>query len=365
MIGSNDYSSQMAIATFTANVQSMIASCKSALSAASLPPASYLVVGTYKRLDISSPAIPWSSYLSAMSAVAAADPANVAFLDISSPYPTVNTSIGDPWDIIDTDSIHQTDRGHAMMADLLVQGLQTSIISSIAGSSVMSSSPGTDPTTLSNLIAQFRADSLSLSDGTSVASWVPAAGVEAAAAANGTPANQPVYHTNQISGKPAVVFTAASSQQLDTGAWGTARPVPNTVFVVGKLNASGTGNLFSGRNGVYNYMGTTTGTNVAIGAGAITEMSATITSGYHVFAAVYNGASSSIYVDSKTPITGTTGTGASASLPGLHLGSSSTGGGSYLDGAIAELIVYNRALSTSEINGVLTWLGSKYGISIS
>lgn len=374
MLGSNDYYTQMPLATFTSNTQSIIASCKSALATAGAPPASYLLMGSYLRLDATSRTIPWTDYLLAMKSVADADAANVAFADISSAYPTANTASADPWNLIDSDSIHQTDRGHALMADLCYEAMRPQPLGTLAGVA-LSSTPGVDPgtlpmtnpATLANLVVYFRADSLTASDGDKVASWAPVAGAESAAAANATSANQPTYRTNQQNSKPAVVFVAASNTWLDTGNWSSSRNVPNTIFVVAKRTGSQNGNFFSGRNGVYNYMGTGDSTHIGIGAGSPDQLFAPMTQdSFHVLAAVYNGAASAIYVDAVAPTaSGTTGTSASAWLPGLHIGTNSAHTAAFLDGAVAEIVVVNAALDTSSIAAVMRWLGNKYGITIS
>ena len=69
---------------------------------------------------------------------------------------------------------------------------------------------------------------------------------------------------------------------------------------------------------------------------------------------------SAIYVSAKTiVISGTAGTNA---LDDLTLGY--FGGVEGFDGKIAEVLVYDAALTLAEINATLAYLGSKYNISI-
>jgi lysophospholipase L1-like esterase len=356
-IGSNDYANNISIATFSAKLQQIITRYKAALSTAGAPPASYVVLGSYRRLDVSNPSVPWSSYLSAMAAVAAADSTNVAYADVSAGYPSANTSAGDPYNLIDTDSVHQTDIGHAYMAD--------NVKTVIDVRSVTASLSLTDPATMSGLIAQFRADSLSLSDTASVASWAPSSGLEAAPLAQATTTAQPIYRTSQVGGRPAVVFSSTNSQQMDTGPWTTSRPVPQTVVVVGKRTGGNLGNYYSGRNGVYTYMGAgTTTAGITVGAGNGTEMTGNASAdAFHIHVIVFNGSSSAFYIDSRTPTTGTTGTIPAAALPGLRLGTNSGGTGNFLSGAIAEWAGYNRALSVSEVDAIISWYANKYSIA--
>jgi hypothetical protein len=154
---------------------------------------------------------------------------------------------------------------------------------------------------------------------------------------------------------------------MDTGNWVTAKNTPDTVFVVGKYATTVTGNFYTGRNGVYCYSGLATAGNghIAIGAGGteqILSTSAIDTTSFHVFTELFNGASSALYIDGITsPIAmGTTG---SVAWPGLRLGTNSTASTAWLDGEIAEIIIYSGALSTDNIAGVMVYLKDKYGIS--
>lgn len=225
-----------------------------------------------------------------------------------------------------------------------------------------------DPDTLSGLITRFDAGTIAQSDNTAVASWAPAAGPETAAAAQGTAGQRPTFRTNRINGRPAVVFAAASSQCLDTGAWGSSYATPNMALVVAKLTNGGTGsaaNLFTGRAGILNYIGQENAF-VQIGAGAGNQLTLAHApdSAFHIFAAAYNSGSSAIYLDSITAgATGSTGTGTgNDNMPGMRIGSTSSGGGNFPDGEIAEIVFYDRVLTVNEFVGVMRWLNYKYAL---
>lgn len=224
------------------------------------------------------------------------------------------------------------------------------------------------PPVTSNLIVQFDAGTIGQSDNTAVSSWAPASGAETAAATQATGGQQPTFRTNQINGLPAVLFTNAGSSNLDTGAWGSSYAVPNTAFAVAKMTNTATDtNVFSGRTGVFDYLGVTgSGTQVAIGAGFAAEVVATFTPGsaFHIYCAVYNFTTSALYIDSTTAAaTGSTGSAASSNMPGMRIGSNSSGSAAYPDGAIAEILFYNRALSASEITQMVAYLATKYALS--
>ncbi|MCK9896978.1 GDSL-type esterase/lipase family protein [Frankia sp. AgB32] len=357
MTGSNEYQSGVSPTAFATALTTLIGNIRATVN----PVPSMLLVGTYRRLDVTAPAYPWASYLQAMRDMAADDPANLAYVDISGVYPTSQSV--DLYDLIGSDSVHQTDRGHAMMADLIHTAMRSP---RLAGMRVINQAT-VSPDTVSGLVGWWRADALGLADNTAVSSWAPSAGLQSAPLTqSGT--NRPVLRTGILNSLPVVRFSAASSQSLDTGAWGTSYTVPVTVVTVARFTSVAVAaNLWSGRSGVFAYAGISP-TLFQVGAGAAGELSARETpdvDAWHVIAVVYNGASTTVHWDSRPFTTrGTTGTGGSAAMPGLRLGTNSTAAANYLTGDIAEFALYNRALAATEVSQVKAWLAAKYALVI-
>ncbi len=354
MLQSNDYATGVDPATYQAALVSLIGRIKDTVT----PTPSILLIGTYLRLDVATPAYPYSQYEAAMVAIAAADPSNVEYINISSPYPTTQ-ALNNATGIIDTDNVHQTDSGHSMMADLLVASLTAPVATVIP-------QPTFNPRQIGGLLAWFDAATIAQGDSTAVASWAATAGLENAALTQATSGQRPVYRTGRINGLPTVQFTAASSHNLDSGVWSATRLVPKTVLTVFRY-ATFNGNVFTGRSGIFCYAGPN-GANLSIGAGNTGEVNFTLpnaTTAFHVMGAIYNGASSAVHLDSRAATTtGTTGTGGGAGLPGLRLGTNSAGTGSYLDGEVAECIVYDRALTAPEMSALMSYLASKYNLTV-
>ncbi len=356
MLGANDYSGQTALATFSTQMQGIVDRIVGAVT----PTPSILMVGTYRRLDVTGvPTISWQQYLDAMAAVAAANPGIVEYVDISAPYPTTQEADQSSLVIDPTDYIHQTDRGHRLMSDLLTAQLT-------APASPAAAMPAFDPRAVGGLLTWLDAGTLALSNNVAVSSWSPRAGIETAALAQATSGNRPVFRTNRVNGRPSVAFTAANSHNLDSGTWAGKRSTPLTVISIARMNTGNVGNLYSGRSGVYAYAGISTGTTLAVGAGAVAEVTQSTTMDtWHVIVAVYNGASSAIYVDSHTATaTGTTSTGSNSALPGLRLGTNSGASSNWLDGEIADVAVWTRALTAAEITALTRWYGTRYGITV-
>ena len=129
MVGSNDWSRDIAPSAFKANMATWISRAKTAFLAANKP---FLItlVATYGRVDSSAqtpPKNPWSSYVTAMRELALAEPNYVAFMDLSNIYkfagmPESGTAY-DPFDLLTSDDVHQNDLGHDFMADEILKKL--------------------------------------------------------------------------------------------------------------------------------------------------------------------------------------------------------------------------------------------------
>lgn len=113
MVGANDYTEGRALAAYKADVLARVTQFRD-----SIPNCVQILVHSYQRWD-QNPSIPWSSYGDQLRDIAVSNPLRVAFIDVSSDFAAVGVPSTDPWNLIDTDNIHQTDIGHSFMADLL------------------------------------------------------------------------------------------------------------------------------------------------------------------------------------------------------------------------------------------------------
>lgn len=118
MIGSNDYASSLPPATYKAAVLGRV----NKLVALSKKPFMQILVHSYHRFDVTG-AYPWSDYGDALREISATSE-NIMFVDLSGFYTAANIPGDDPYGLIDTDLVHQTDSGHRMMADLLSRALR-------------------------------------------------------------------------------------------------------------------------------------------------------------------------------------------------------------------------------------------------
>lgn len=120
MYGSNDWSVNTTPAQFKTNVQTHIAQITTAVAG----PLTFAVIGMAQRLADPGTVAPWSAYLTALKEIVAADSARCVYVDCASQFPTTNDAANDPLDLIATDNIHPTTRGHAVIADAVAEALK-------------------------------------------------------------------------------------------------------------------------------------------------------------------------------------------------------------------------------------------------
>lgn len=231
-----------------------------------------------------------------------------------------------------------------------------------------SSKPFLNPTSLSGLAAWYRAD-LGVTVATGVSAWADQSGNGDANRniAQATAGKQPTLTASDAAynNKPTLSFLRASAQGLTAGGlWSIALAQPYTLFACGNTDgvapqqdfcdgfASGNRCEFGG-----------VGAFESVFAGASTVTAAAAMSAKGVFAALVNGATSNLYASAVTPIATGLNPG-SVSVTALNLGYAFDNASDALNGKIAEFIVYNRALKSAEIFAVMSYLGSRYTITI-
>jgi hypothetical protein len=224
--------------------------------------------------------------------------------------------------------------------------------------------------------AWFAADTITgLSSGASVSNWMDLSGM----ANNATQAasqNQPLFVTGAMNGLPVVRFNSAGSNYLSF-----PRPVQDdfTIFIVFQSiqTNQGTGTAFFNGAGLVNGdqpnaqndFGTQLNANGKIVAGT-GNPDTSISSGSsfndgHPHLAVFERTESTgalaLYVDGAAVATGT-GNANSLTAPSvLDLGAVPSGGG-YFTGDIAEVKIYDTALSSSERAATQDAMAAKWGI---
>lgn len=207
------------------------------------------------------------------------------------------------------------------------------------------------PASIAGLQGWYKADAITgKNDGDALSSWADSS----AAAHNlsqATGANQPLYKTNIINGKPAVRFDGVND--FLASASGLGPYATTTIFVVTKTGVISSGtHAVAGAEQIFYAAG---GFKLFAGAVLASGVGADATSYY--LTAQFNGASSKLRVSGAQ----TSGDAGTTALTQLTVGSSSAGGNPW-SGDIAEAIFYSGVLSAANITAVEAYLKAKYGL---
>ena len=212
------------------------------------------------------------------------------------------------------------------------------------------------PTDIAGLQLWLKADALALSDGAAVATWPDSSTHVYNLAATGS--EQPTFKTAIVNGKPVVRFNGTTNRMYNAATFLTVQP--DTIFFVAK--ATGTADWYLiGDDSSHIFVGQTPTNNIAIYAGGSVIADAVNHSGaFHVFTGIFNGGSSAVYVDGTSVASGSAGTN---QLQQICVMSNSVGSPSaFSPGDIAEIIIYNTALSPTDRASVTNYLKTKYAI---
>lgn len=190
-------------------------------------------------------------------------------------------------------------------------------------------------------------------------------------AVQGTSTKRPTFASNQLNGLPLATFDGGDTLDLPSalyvlpnGAW--------TVFVVSKRNSetANANRLVSFTEGgleranlSYGSAAGNVGFASRTAAGGGVASTGNTNTNYQILTAFRSGTTQSVQVNNGTATTNSGGLSESGIDAG-HIGSLADASG-YLTGGIAEILLYNRALTAGEIVQVNTYLSRKYAITIS
>lgn len=208
--------------------------------------------------------------------------------------------------------------------------------------------PGSLPVT-AGLVARYAAETLLLADNAAVATWADSSG-NGRDLAQPTPSRQPLFRATGIAGRPAVEFDGTDDALQRT--FGVTFPQPCTVVMLCSLPACGTSysDAYPWIDGAAStdrlWMGhTTTAGRGGFWAGSMFLSGSALTTGPHVFRALYSGAGSTFSGNGQQQVAGNPGTNGTS---GITLGARwDTARNTKV--LISEVLVYSRALTSLEI----------------
>jgi hypothetical protein len=217
------------------------------------------------------------------------------------------------------------------------------------------------PTQVLGCQAWYRAD-LGVTVAAGVSQWSDQSGAVDVArnALQPDPMYQPSLTGSDVAynGKATLGFASSQSQSLHTGIWSVPLTQPYTVMIVGQQSS---GAFVDGLTSTTNGRLFTDGASyTGYWAGSVLVASVRMTSPSVAIVTV-NGPLSAIYLTALTPqATGAVGV---QTPTGLSIGADWIGT-SHLQGKIAEIGYWNRAVSPAEISVLMGYAGKRYGMTI-
>jgi PKD repeat protein len=229
-------------------------------------------------------------------------------------------------------------------------GASASVTDSVTVEAPPGPGPFNDPASLPGLVLWLQADALNgLADGAPVTTWPDRSGA-GNHASQGVVAKRPVFRAGVVNGLPAVQFDAADDGMATPADAG----IPLTIVVVYSSRAAASGHALNG--GFSFFMGPYVGRyrnytgQYATGPG--------VTAGRWLAQTLRQSAGlAQLFVDGVFAAS-TTRTADPVALKLAREGSY----GAILDGWIAEVIVYDRALSDGELADVHGWVRNRYAL---
>ena len=222
------------------------------------------------------------------------------------------------------------------------------------------------PTTFPGCVMWFRADSC-LKTGTSILYDQSGSGLTFTVASAAATLNS---IDNKYNRNATLSFASGSSQGYQNPTAGPFLTLtqPFTIIMVGNTDGSATNQVF------YDFVtnsakleNNTSATSVTINAGS--SLSATIASGLWanplVVAGVFSNANGAIYINNSqvAAASGSPGTDAPSGNK-MSIGVSNAAA-AFLNGKIAEIIVYNNQPNNKQMQDIFAYLGMRYGIAVS
>lgn len=250
-------------------------------------------------------------------------------------------------------------------ANALYRGTSTVSAAYVGSTKVWpATAPPTDPIpSIPNLTGRWRADQITgLSNGAAVASWPDTSG-NAYTASQATGGSQPTWIASGLNGQPVVRFAGSQYLEAQPAPAGSAAetviavvttPPDTNPYSIRGANSNGSLELR-----IYQLKSEVLAQAVA-GIGVSTT-TLTASTPAIVTATYTSGSSYAHYVNGAAA--GSASTAQTVTAAYTNIGSANAGAESY-KGDIAELLQWSRVLTTTELSSVHTYLGSRYGITV-
>lgn len=222
------------------------------------------------------------------------------------------------------------------------------------------------PTNISGLVLWLRADMGVTLSGSDVTNWNDQSGIADSNRNVATTGNSPTFISGNVlyNNQPTIAFDASSTQGLVSGTWSPSYNEPYTIIVVG--DCGNTNGVFIGVNNTVlsaPILRSDAGNFSLYNGNAALEGTSGITASPVVFYAEFNEPNNTIRVSQNTP----QATGAmddNDSVGGINMSLGFFYYGEYLNGNIAEVIVFDGILGFADRTSLQNYLSVRYGIPI-
>ena len=223
---------------------------------------------------------------------------------------------------------------------------------SLAGSGGTGPGLPFDPTTIAGLKGWWKTDAIAgpPADGATVNAWNDSSSNAYNLTGNTT------FKASILNGKPVLRFDGGGNYLHNAAEIGINQPF--TMFFVGKGRAATNVNFIETNIGAYGCIIAMGPGGFGIYAGVTIQDTIDHTGAFHVCSGVFNGASSEAYLDTMQVATGNAGSsriGQLVVMAAYNLGSA-------YPGDVAEILIYNSKLSTTDRQNVENYLIDKYGL---
>lgn len=216
------------------------------------------------------------------------------------------------------------------------------------------------PDQVSGLKLWLEADKIvGLSDGDPVASWndASASNLDATQASS---VSRPLWIDGAVNGLPSVRFDGVNDF-LATGTFGSPLATATVFLVASKAGTATTyyyDGIASGNRNAFGHQIIGVGEHGIYAGGLGCSAAQAAPTGFHLWTAAFNGASSSLRRDGSAFAAGDAG---SLTLTGVTVGSLWSGDAAMHSGDIAALLVYEGVLGSSDRDAVEAYLKTRWG----
>lgn len=213
-----------------------------------------------------------------------------------------------------------------------------------------------DPSSIIGLTTWLKADSLTLVDGAAVATWIDSSPATNNAVQN-TATARPIFKTGVLNGKPAVTFDGANDILIfDSNI--TAGPA--SIFVVSNRTGAKTGNQALVVTQKLSVSSRQNGNNWAAFLNSHLDAGVVTNDAFNVLSTIFRSVGDVDLITGTSVVNRVNGS-SYTSRGGSGIGADPAGV-DYHMGDIAEVLIYNRALSQANRDSVISYLKTKYAL---